>query len=447
MHASLSHNIQEHVQDVAVVGAGISGLSAARLLKESGHNVTIFEREDSPGGLVRCTYENDALFHRVGGHVFNSKNQKVLDWFWKHFDIDVEFTKAIRNASIYLGGKFVPYPIELNLKHLSESTGKQVISELVDLANTGNQSTAPHNTGSLNDFFARNFGKTLCDLYFFDYNKKIWRTDLESISMSWLRGKLPMASPMEIIQANIIKTDDKMVHSQFYYPRCGGSQFIIDRLAENLEIVRANIHTIQRTKDGIKLNNDDSKQFSCVVYTGDLRNIGSTLSNDSSHSSERLSQLLRSSLSLRSHGTTTLLCECDKNPYSWVYLPGQDLPPHRIIMTGNLAVSNSPARISKHRTTCTVEYSGHATMSEMEEYIQALPFSMKPLAYNYCKASYILHDDKSCRVASELTALLARLNIYCLGRFGEWQYYNMDAAIESAFDVVDKINGLTNVNR
>ena len=42
-----------------VIGAGISGLSIAQLL--SGHNnVTIFEADSRPGGMVKCD--------RVNGH-------------------------------------------------------------------------------------------------------------------------------------------------------------------------------------------------------------------------------------------------------------------------------------------------------------------------------------------------------------------------------------------
>jgi UDP-galactopyranose mutase len=48
---------------------------------------------------------NGNLFHLVGGHVFNSKNETVLEWFWRFFDKDKEFVKASRNAKIFLNGR------------------------------------------------------------------------------------------------------------------------------------------------------------------------------------------------------------------------------------------------------------------------------------------------------------------------------------------------------
>ena len=60
----------------AIIGGGISGLSIANLL-EKDHEVTIFESDSRPGGMIKCDIINGSLFHRTGGHVFNTKRQDV----------------------------------------------------------------------------------------------------------------------------------------------------------------------------------------------------------------------------------------------------------------------------------------------------------------------------------------------------------------------------------
>ena len=50
---------------VAVVGSGPSGLAAADLLNRRGHLVTVFEREDKPGGLLRYGIPNMKLEKQI----------------------------------------------------------------------------------------------------------------------------------------------------------------------------------------------------------------------------------------------------------------------------------------------------------------------------------------------------------------------------------------------
>lgn len=100
------------MKKIAIIGAGISGLSIARLLKDK-YSIIVFEKDSRPGGLIKCDRVDGHLFHRTGGHVFNSKRQDVLEWFWSHFNKEKEFTKAVRNAVVSMPDKkLIPYPIE-----------------------------------------------------------------------------------------------------------------------------------------------------------------------------------------------------------------------------------------------------------------------------------------------------------------------------------------------
>ena len=216
----------------AVIGSGISGLACANILLENNFIPTVFEGKKYSGGLISCSKENGNLFHRVGGHVFNSKNEKVSQWFWNKFDKNNEFLKAKRNAAIYINKKFIKYPIELNLKQLDPSVGNLVINELIDLS----RKRKDLNNSSFEEFLDNNFGKTLCEIYFKKYNKKIWNKDLSKIPMDWLQDKLPIIDPKEILFKNIFSSiEDNMVHSNFYYPKIEGSQFIVNRLSEGLD--------------------------------------------------------------------------------------------------------------------------------------------------------------------------------------------------------------------
>lgn len=58
--------------DVAVLGAGLAGLSAARDLKRSGAEVIVLEARDRPGGRVEAVTLPDGRVVQAGGEVFGS---------------------------------------------------------------------------------------------------------------------------------------------------------------------------------------------------------------------------------------------------------------------------------------------------------------------------------------------------------------------------------------
>lgn len=91
--------------NVLIIGAGISGLSLGRLLLEKGISAKILEAKNNIGGLVHCDKVDHFLYHRVGGHVFNTKSSHVSDWFWSYFDKESEFYLIERNARILLEGQ------------------------------------------------------------------------------------------------------------------------------------------------------------------------------------------------------------------------------------------------------------------------------------------------------------------------------------------------------
>ena len=203
---------------IAIIGSGISGLSIARMLSEEGKDVTLFEKRDKIGGLVKCDRVHDNLYHKVGGHVFNSKNQEVLDWFWKYFDRDNEFLKAKRNAKIWLDDQYLGYPIENYLHKLPKDTISNILSDLLLVAKN-KEISEPTN---FEQFLISNFGTTLYELYFKPYNKKIWNFDLAQVPLAWLDGKLPMPNIHAILLSNIAKEEDvtqEMIQFVIWIPK------------------------------------------------------------------------------------------------------------------------------------------------------------------------------------------------------------------------------------
>jgi protoporphyrinogen oxidase len=419
----------EHSQFL-IIGAGISGLSVAKMLQEQKRDYLILEKSDRPGGLVKCDVVDGHLFHRVGGHVFNTKIPDVGDWFWSHFDRESEFLKANRNAAIKMGEKMLGYPIENYLYMLDEQISRKIFRELIDLSAKG--ITNPMNYKNFESFLLGSFGETLYKLYFEPYNNKIWQTSLSDVALPWLEGKLPMPETLNIIMSNILrKPDSEMVHSQFFYPCQGGSQFIVNRLAEKLNLrTGTGVESIERKGKNWLVNGQYSAEH--IIYTGDIRRLSSLTNPDDRNTQIQLEGLQN----LLSNGTSNLLCETDETALSWLYLPGKETPAHRIIFTGNFSKENNP---SSGRRSCTVEFSGKTSTEEMKKSLQKLPFNLKYIDHNYEPNSYVIQRNGDRERIAALKNLLTKQNFHLVGRFAEWEYHNMDKAMESGMKVLKTI--------
>ena len=408
---------------IIVIGAGISGLSIAQLLSDR-YNILVLEKEDRAGGMIKCDRVNGHLFHRTGGHVFNTKRKDVLDWFWKLFNRDEEFVKADRNSVVSMtDGRLIAYPIENHAYQFSDEMMKSFIEDLIKMA--GNKPIEPRN---FEEFLRTRFGDTLYREYFKPYNEKIWRRPLANVPLSWLAGKLPMPTLEEIIYNNFNHIEEKQfVHSSFYYPKIGGSQFLANRLAEGLDILyNVNVTCIEKIEEGWLVNGEKCDK---VIFCGNIKDLPTILKG------YELDDYIEGIQSLEAHGTTTVLCEIDDNPYSWIYMPSPSHQAHRIICTGNFALSNR----NKGKMSATIEFTDYISKAEILDNLHRIPYHPRYLAHNYCEYTYPIQATETRDFINSIKTYLERQGMYLLGRFAEWEYYNMDVAMGAAMDLNKKM--------
>lgn len=415
------------MKKINIVGAGISGLSAAKLLSDK-NEVIVFEQAPKPGGLIACKNVNGNLYHQVGGHAFNSKNTDVLNWFKQFFNLSEDFHHIERNAKIFLDKTIVSYPIENHLFQLNPKLTRKIIEEFLEI----NRSTVIDGS-NFGGYLQSQFGQTLNDLYFKPYNNKLWPIPLHEIPLDWLAGKFPTPNITQIIEANILrKKENNQVHALFYYPKSGGSQFIADTLAKDLTIIYdKTVNSIRCEGESIVV--DDKFKSDCLVFTGDVSGLHAILETGDG----KIKHLLQRVSRLPSKSTTNVLCLSDPVDCSWVYIPKKEIRAHRIIYTGNFSSQNNS---DQKRRSCVVEFSGEIGESEIEDTIQKLPGNLKVLEKNNHTPTYIAHGFETGALVTDLQNELMKKNIFLLGRFAEWKYYNMDNCIESAFAVAEKIN-------
>ncbi|MBO4521095.1 MAG: FAD-dependent oxidoreductase [Alphaproteobacteria bacterium] len=412
---------------IAVLGAGVSGLSAARLLKDKGHDVTVYEKESTVGGLARSRYVDGILYDPHGGHILNSKKPEVMDWAFSVLPKE-KWQYTARNAKIYFNGKYVSYPFELSLCELDIDDAVNCVHDFI-LAQNGPE---PDN---FRDWLVWNFGQSIADYYMLPYNEKIWAYPLEQMETKWMQGKMPLPSKKEMIHSMLLKdpTERKMPHSTFYYPIDGGIQSFMNAIAQGLNIrCNAEIKTISKTEKGWTVN--QSETYDHVISTIPLPVLGKVMTEIPDVVKDCIADLKYNSL-------TTVLFECPETDITWLYIPSKEYRSHRVGYQSALTPHANP---KPGMGAGALEIIGNRfDVSELDKKEGILPAELQyrqTLDSEFTEYAYVIHD---LHYRENIETVKGYFNTVegfdLLGRWGAWNYKNMDLCISDAMEIAKKL--------
>lgn len=171
--------------DVAIIGAGPAGLTAAYLLTKQGYKVTVIEKDERYVGGISRTVEHDGFRFDIGGHRFFSKSKEVVD-LWNEILPD-DFIQRPRMSRIYYEGKFYSYP----LRAFEALFNLGIWRSTLCMASYGWAKLFPRKTiRSFEDWTANQFGWKLYSIFFKTYTEKVWGMPCDEMSADWAAQRI-----------------------------------------------------------------------------------------------------------------------------------------------------------------------------------------------------------------------------------------------------------------
>lgn len=402
---------------ILVLGAGVTGLSVARLLKNS-CQIKILEKDNRIGGLAKTVQIDGVTYHMGGGHCFNSKCQEVLDFVFDFMPV-VEWHKIKRISRINLGNFEVDYPIEFSIRNIYKKDKHLAYAITKDFFSSSDIGLYDN----LEDWFRKKFGNTLAELYFIPYNSKIWGRKPNEMSYEWVQDKLPIPDMFSFFAGLIEPQKDTMPHSTFYYPNTNNQMTFFEKMAEGLDIeCNVDVSKIIKTKNGWIVN--DMYEADLIITTIPL-NILPKLIEDCPV------EVLKFASMLKYNKISNVFWLSKKTDKTWTYQPSKDSIFHRYIHIGNFFNPNENFTIT--------EAVGVHTFEEMIEFGKKDPFLLEPLSYNVSDHAYVVFDENREFAVNTIQSFLSNEGIISIGRFGQWEYFNMDICIKQSIDVYNRL--------
>ncbi|MDZ7894353.1 MAG: NAD(P)/FAD-dependent oxidoreductase [Sphingobium sp.] len=175
----------ERSVDVAIIGAGPAGLTAAYLLTKAGRSVCVIEKDPVYVGGISRTVEVDGYRFDIGGHRFFSKSKEVVD-LWNEILPD-DFIQRPRMSRIYYEGKFYAYPLRAFEALLNLGIWRSTLC----MASYAKAKLFPKaQVRSFEDWVVNQFGHRLYSIFFKTYTEKVWGMPCDEMSADWAAQRI-----------------------------------------------------------------------------------------------------------------------------------------------------------------------------------------------------------------------------------------------------------------
>lgn len=425
---------------IAILGAGVSGLALARFLVEGGvpgDSISLFEASPHVGGLCQSKTVEGFTYDVAGGHILYSKDAQALAWMKTCAGGDGAFVQKARNTRIRFEHRWVNYPFENGLGDLPPQANFECIRGYVQAwhARQSGGGTAPHEFGA---WIRWRFGEGIARHFMEPYNRKIWKRELAALTSDWVEGRVPDAPVEDVLRASVgIKTEGYTHQSIFFYPLRGGFQAITDGIAAPL-LPRVRLSTpvreLVRTKRGWKVNGED---FDLAVSTLALTDLPGLLPG----MPEAVARAMRT---LEYNGMVSILLGLERREHpdlSWIYLPHQvQGPANRVTFMSNYSPHNAPKGASSFLCEVTVRGGERFPGTELEQEVVAGMVAAGLLRRDEVlltdrseiRHAYVVFDHEYAARRKAIFEWMESVDLQPLGRFGRFEYDNSDQCVVRA---------------
>ncbi|MFH2137659.1 MAG: FAD-dependent oxidoreductase [Candidatus Omnitrophota bacterium] len=487
----VNEKLKNKPQKAIIFGAGPAGLTLAHeLLTKTNIQPLVFETQNIVGGLCRTIdYKGNRL--DIGGHRYFTTSQKILKWWLKALPLNIPAEQCLilkkRISRIVFGNAFIRYPLKINHQIL-KALGFRKIGKIL-LSYLKSQLFPRKQINSLEDLLIMRFGEELYRTFFQDYTQKVWGLPCNLISAQWAKGRIQSVSIKSILDHAIKKVFPRKalglmpgsvppsLTEQFLYPAKGAGQLwetIAARIIEKGGKIFLGHKMIglnnQENIHSAKIMNLSTKKIS--VEPGDyfissipLGELVSAFENKVPESilsaAEKLIYrnviivgliLKKSKLNVSKRNVSTL-------PDQWIYIHNKD------IAMGRLQIFNNWSEFlvkDKEHVLLGAEYfcSEESQLWEKQDDV-LVKQTIRDLARldfidpNDFIDGVVIRQEKAYPVHGLEQGELAQLgvfinttkNLFLIGRNGQHEYCNTDAAMLSAMEVAEKLaNGAVNTH-
>jgi len=424
---------------ITILGAGLSGLSAAYHLDE---DYEIFEKEDRVGGLCR-SIKKDGFIFDYGPHILFPKDEYTQELIKKLLSENLHFQQ--REATIYHRKYdiYTRFPFQSHLYGLPVPVVKECIIGFFKALQRTEEKPQDYE-----EWIRWNFGDGIAKHLMIPYARKIWTVPPSDMNFDWVWNRVPRLSLEELLEGALHDSPKLFgFNKEFWYPYYGG----IEALPLAFEPQIKNLHLKKEVKKiYLKKKCVEFKDHEKVFYDQLISTLPLPEMIKSADEVPQDIQKAAQDLENNSVYCVNLGIERENiSSYHYVYFYEPEFLFHRISFPMNFSSHTTPNQFSSVSTE--ISYSKTKKISRenitegvFEDLIKAkiLFPDDKILVSDVAdlKYAYIIYDKNHRKNVDKIHHFLRKNSIFPCGRFGEWEYFNMDHSMNSGKRTAQEVN-------
>lgn len=421
-----------------VLGAGLCGLSAAYHLQQKNADFLVIEREGRAGGLAR-TESRDGFSFDHSIHILYTRDASVTRLICDDL-LAGNIGRQQRQSYCHTEGVYTEYPYQTNQYGLSTET---IVDNLLGLIRA--RAAASDAPLHFEEWIYQTFGSGIANRFMIPYNRRQWAWDLKDMSCDWIADRVPMPELREVLYGALSRSERKHGPNQeFWYPLDGGIEALprafVRHIATERLVTSSCVTAIDCPGRAVEVASGQRVRFERIISTlpipVTIRLMGKAVPEEIVRRAEALKHNVVHTVNVgfeldRSHS---------RQEMHWAYYAGEDLVFHRASFPGAFSSGMTPPNCgsvqveiseSVHRPLDRTTLVQRALEDLRRVGIITARTRLRTTAIVTLDPAYVIYDRQHRENVRVVRDYLTEAGIDSRGRFGEWEYFNMDQAILS----------------
>ena len=408
-----------------IVGAGVSGLAYAGFSK---NECLLLEKDAEIGGYCKSIKWGDFVWD-YSGHFFHFRDTFLEDYICRNMVHD-DIRYCEKHTQIFYRQKYIDFPFQKNIHQLDQD---EFIDCLYDLFTT---------TG--NDYFTfkqmlyAKFGQSIAEKFLIPYNEKLYACDLNRLDVDAMGRFFPYADKEEIIR-NFKKTNNNSYNSHFTYPRGGAIEYVkslASYIGKSNICLNECVKSIDVTEKTIKTDKRELK-YDNLISTMPFPLLMQCCSMEYDTDIYSWNKVLVFNLGFDKKGKDVF--------NNWIYVPSKDFCFYRVGYYDNIfATKNMSLYVElgfgKNTDVIDVEYYKEKVLDDLKKAGIITDHKLIASHFVIMDPAYVHITKESIRDVEEKKKVLARNNIYSIGRYGSWTYCSIEDNILEAKALMERLS-------